>query len=98
MIQQAEEHLDIGDRRQAVKKARGAIDHRVWAIARKIGWQYETYTDFHKMTPLIAELTDDPGTRAAAHLPLHPIAPIIPNQIPPKNPSPKPLTPLTLVL
>ncbi len=60
LFQHALEQLAKGDRLQATEKAWGAVAHRVKAIARQRGWNYNTHTQFHDLRWRIASLTDDP--------------------------------------
>ena len=60
LIRHAEEQLAKGDRLQASEKAWGAVAHRAKVIANRMGWTYDTHTDFFNLQHRIAQMTDDP--------------------------------------
>ena len=60
LFRHAQEQLEKGDRLQASEKAWGAVAHRVKLIADRMGWTYDTHTDFHSLKNRIAKLRDDP--------------------------------------
>ena len=62
LIEHAQEQLEKGDRLQASEKAWGAVAHKAKVIADRMGWTYDTHTDFHGLKNRIAKLTDDPKT------------------------------------